>query len=152
MTELLNEAHTVLKDRAGLIGESAVIASTCVVLLVYGGHFCVLWSGDSRVYRLRDGALEQLTRDHSTARGGMVIHAIGVGDAPVVETVHGPLAPGDIFLLCSDGIFKVLNEADLQHGLAGINPGTMVESLMQDSLVAGAQDNITAIVVLTAPP
>ncbi len=128
-----------------------MIASTVVVLLVYGGHFCVLWSGDSRLYRLRDGVLEQLTRDHATARGGMVIHAIGVGDAPVVETVHGPLVPGDVFLLCSDGIFKVLDDADITAALSGTDPGKAVESLMQDSLVAGAQDNITAIVVRASP-
>ncbi len=152
VTELLNEAHTLLKERADLIGESAVIASTAVVLLVYGGHFCALWSGDSRLYRLRGGMLEQLTRDHATARGGMVIHAIGVGDTPVVETVHGPLVAGDMFLLCSDGIYKVLDDVDLKAALSGGDPGQMVESLMDDCLVAGAQDNITAIVVQTAPP
>lgn len=148
---LLGDAHAALRQRAELIGESAIIASTVVVLLVYGGHFAALWSGDSRIYRLREGVLEQLTRDHAAEQTGMVIHAIGVGDEPVVETVHGPLVPGDRFLLCSDGITKVLDAADLQRTLAGSNPGRVVESLMQDCLVAGATDNITAVVVHAAP-
>lgn len=151
VTGLLGEAHGLLHERAELIGESAIIASTVAVLLVYGGHFAALWSGDSRVYRLRQGVLEQLTRDHAAGRGGMVIHAIGVGDAPVVETVHGPLVPGDRFLLCSDGITKVLDDADLQRALAGDDPGRVVESLIQDCLVAGAADNITAVIVDAAP-
>ena len=150
--DLLGEAHESLRGKAALIGESAVVASTVVVLLIYGGHFCALWSGDSRIYRLRDGALEQLTRDHAIAQGGMVIHAIGVGDSPVVEAVHGPVLPGDVFLLCSDGITKVLDSTDLRDALSGGNPGAIVETLMQDCLVLGAQDNITAIVVCTPPP
>ena len=134
-----------------MIGESVLIASTVAVLLVYGGHFAALWSGDSRVYRLRQGVLEQLTRDHAAGRSGMVIHAIGVGVAAVVETVHGPLVPGDRSLLCSDGITKVLDDADLQRALAGDAPGRVVESLIQDCLVAGAADNITAVIVDAAP-
>ncbi len=152
VTGLLGEAHAILRQRAELIGESAIIASTVVVLLVYGGHFAAMWSGDSRIYRLREGALEQLTRDHAAGRSGMVIHAVGVGDEPVVETVHGPVMPGDCFLLCSDGITKVLDDGDLQRALEGSDPGRAVESLMQDCLVAGAMDNITAIVVHAAPP
>ena len=148
VTGLLGDAHTALRERAGLIGESAVVASTVVALLIYAGHFCALWSGDSRLYRLRSGALELLTRDHATSHGGMVIHAIGVGEeAPFVETKHGPVEPGDTFLLCSDGITKILDEAELQRALGGTNPATMVETLMQDTLIGGAQDNITAVVV-----
>ena len=151
LTELLGEAHVALQGRAGLIGDAAIVASTVVVLLLYGGHFGVLWSGDSRVYRLRDGVLEQLTRDHA-GQGGMVIHAIGVGEDAVVETLHGPVVPGDRFLLCSDGITKVLSAADLTQALAGSNPGAVVEAMMQDCLVAGAQDNITAVLVCTPTP
>jgi type VI secretion system protein ImpM len=144
---LLTDANTTLRHRAAMINDTAVVASTVVVLLTYAGHFCVLWSGDSRAYRYSDGKLERLTHDHAVSKGGMVTHAIGAAQDAFIETVHGTIEPGDMFLLCSDGIIKALDDGDLAVALAGREPGPVVDGLIHDSLVAGAQDNITAVVV-----
>ncbi len=150
--ESLQAANTALRARATTIADNAIVASTVVVLLAYGGHFCLLWSGDSRGYRLRGGALECLTRDHALTKGGAVTHAVGSEAKLYLDTVHGQIEPGDVFLLCSDGIIKALDDEDIAVLLAGAQPAPAVEALIQDALVAGARDNITAVVVRAPPP
>ena len=147
VTALLQDANTALRNRAATIADTAMVASTIVVLVTYAGQYCVLWSGDSRAYRWRGGRLECLTKDHAVSKGGMVTHAIGAAEDAYVDRVTGTIEPGDIYLLCSDGIIKALDDEELALHLSGTNPGHMVEGVMQDSLVAGAQDNITAIIV-----
>ena len=149
--EMLNAANADLRARATTIADHAIVASTVVVLLAYGGHYCVLWSGDSRGYRLRDGKLTCLTRDHALSKGGVVTHAVGAEEKLFIEQVHGEIAPGDVFLLCSDGIIKALDDEDIATALAGARVDTVAEALIQDALIAGAKDNITAIVVHAAP-
>jgi len=146
--ELLQAANAALREKATTIADTAVVASTVVVLLVYGGQYCALWSGDSRAYLLRGGKLACLTRDHAIGMGSMVTHAVGAAHEAVIDTVHGPIEPGDTFLLCSDGIVKALDDEDLAHALSrAATIGAAVEALIQESLVAGAADNITAVIV-----
>ena len=146
--ELLREANTALMNRAATISDHAIVASTVVVLLIYAGQYGVVWSGDSRAYRLRDGTLDCLTRDHAGPEGG-VSHAIGSASDAFVDTVHGALQPGDRFLLCSDGITKVLSTLEIEQVLSEGTPDQACEALTQESLIAGARDNITAVVVGT---
>ena len=151
IVDMLQGANAALRTRAGTIADHAIVASTVVVLLAYGGHFCLLWSGDSRGYRLRGGTLECLTRDHAVSKGGTVTHAVGAEEKLFTDQVHGEIQPGDVFMLCSDGIIKALGDEDIAALLDGGRVDVMVEALIQDALVAGAKDNITAIVV-HAPP
>ena len=121
---LLREANTALQQRANLISDHVIVASTVVVLLIYAGHYCVIWSGDSRAYRLRGNRLEPLTRDHSAPCGGatdgtMVTHAIRASAEAYFDTVHGAAEPDDRFLLCGDGVTKILDEVLLADMLAG---------------------------------
>ena len=149
LRELLAEANTALRQRAATIADTATVASTVVVLMIYAGHLCVLWSGDSRAYRWRRGILTCLTKDHAVGLGGMVTHAIGAEAELFVDTLHEPVEPGDRFLLCSDGVVKALDHATLQDVLASGDPGDLADALMQECLVAGARDNITVVVVVT---
>ncbi len=84
------------------------------------------------------------------AHGGGVTHAVGASAQLFLDEVHGAVEPGDRFLLCSDGVTKVLDEADLVQALGGGDPAQIVEGLMQECLIAGARDNITAVAVLAA--
>ena len=144
-------------------GHSVTIASTLVVLLAQEEHFACLWCGDSRAYLLRDGAFTQLTRDHSLVqemvdagliapgeaehhpRANVLSRAIGAaGAAPELDKVLGVAQPGDRFLLCSDGLFKVLDAAAIGHMALAADPA---RTLVQAALAGAARDNVTAVVI-----
>lgn len=131
-------------------------ASTVVVLLARGLQCAILWVGDSRVYRWRSGRLEQLTRDHSAADSdgldgrdlsNAVTRAIGVRPALAVDVVRETVCAGDRFLLCSDGLTRTLSESQIQTWMENSHLGSAVEGLIQDTLAAGAPDNVTVLIV-----
>ena len=151
LRELLTAANDALRARAATIADHAVVASTVVVLLAYGGHYCLLWSGDSRGYLFRGGKLRCLTTDHALSKGGAVTHAVGAEPGLFLEQTHGELEPGDRFVLCSDGLIKALDDVDIADALSGTQVDRMVEGLLQEALVAGARDNVTLVAVLNPP-
>ena len=158
----LDAVHVDLRGRAEAHGRGGIIASTIVVLLVRGSHYAALWAGDSRIYLLREGALHRLTHDHSLVQelvdagqidaaaaeahphANVITRAVGAGDALQLDKVTGRVAPGDRFLLCSDGIFKELPEAELALGLAR---GADAAGLVRHAIEAGGRDNVTAVIV-----
>jgi PPM family protein phosphatase len=120
--------------------------------------------GDSRAYRLRGGKLEQLTRDHSLVeemrRKGQLTDAQAedhpqrsiitraLGPEPDVEPdVHTvAAAPGDVFLICSDGLTTMLGEAQIAKLLAGAGSmAAAVRALVDEANRAGGRDNITVL-------
>jgi serine/threonine protein phosphatase PrpC len=147
-----------------MAGPNGVIGTTIVLLLIHGRHFAVLWAGDSRAYRRRDG-LEQLTRDHSLVqdlidRGelapelaerhplrNVVGRAIGADAELALEAVQGELQAGDLFLLCSDGLTKHLDGPALAGLLDGDPTATSARRLIEATLAAGASDNVTVLLV-----
>ncbi len=154
--------HNALRVEAAR-RENPMIASTVVVLLLRAGHFAALWSGDSRIYLLREGALTQITRDHSLVQAlvdsgiitaaeaeshpqaNVITRAIGAADdTGELDKVLGKVAPGDSFLLCSDGLTKVLDEPAIAGLLQAPNPAN---ALVAEVLQRGARDNVTAVVV-----
>ncbi|PWS38074.1 serine/threonine-protein phosphatase [Falsiroseomonas bella] len=163
--ERLAKVHAALRQ-AGARQGSGMIASTVVVLVVRGGHFACLWSGDSRLYRLRDGALQQLTRDHSLVqelvdagmvrpdeaenhpRANVITRAIGAGDdGPELERTSDRVLPGDRFLLCTDGLTKSLPSGEIAALLATPDATEAPERLVAAALARQASDNVTAVVV-----
>ena len=142
-----------------------VMGTTLVALLMFRAHFACLWCGDSRAYLLRDGALRQLTRDHSETqdlvdrgvldaeeaklwpRRSVLTRALGAMEAPELDLVSDRWAPGDVFLLCSDGLTAHCEDADLAAALAGDDPQAVCEGLIALTLERGASDNVTAIVL-----
>ncbi len=161
--EALARADAELKAAAEATGE--ISASTVVALLIFGVHFAVLWAGDSRVYRLRDGLIERLTRDHSLVQelvdsGALTAedaasHPLrnrltrGVGTAAElqVEGRQGEIRVGDRFLLCSDGLTGHLSDEEIARVIAETPPGQACQELVERTLAAGASDNVTAVVV-----
>jgi protein phosphatase len=120
--------------------------------------------GDSRAYRLRGGRLEQLTRDHSLVeemrRKGQLTDAQAedhpqrsiitraLGPEPNVEPdVHSvSAAPGDVFLICSDGLTTMLGEAQIGKLLSGATSmSAAVRALVDEANRAGGRDNITVL-------
>jgi serine/threonine-protein phosphatase Stp1 len=158
--------HTSLRVEAARRGD-AMIASTLAVLLIRDGHFAALWAGDSRIYLLRGGTLLQITRDHSLVQAlldegaitqqqaavhpqaNVITRAIGApDDAGVLDKTIGPVQLADIFLLCSDGLNKVLTDAAIARLLPTPDPA---RALISAALAEGARDNVTAVVVRLRP-
>jgi protein phosphatase len=114
--------------------------------------------GDSRVYRLRRGVLEQLTRDHSFAEqmrewgetapaaySHLVTRALGSGGDPDLRTER--LETGDRYLLCTDGLSGVIDGAELAERLGRGTAASCCRDLIDRAFCAGSSDNITAVVI-----
>ncbi len=145
--ELLGEANDALRARGRQFGPERMVAAVVVVLFIHRGRYAVIWAGDSRVYLLRDGDLVRLTRDHVTEDVRYVTQAIGATEMLMVDVARGDAMPGDRFVLCSDGLVKAIGEPMLD---AAARRGTAAEAaimLIDDALIAGARDNVTALVV-----
>ena len=131
-------------------------ATTIVALLTRGCESAVVWAGDSRAYLWRGGALDRLTRDHSVAESdgpgrdpesNLVTRALGAEASIQLDVARFPVLPGDRFLLCSDGVSRVVPDAEIGRALRGASVREAVEALIQAALAAGGPDNITALVV-----
>lgn len=162
--QTLHQAHKDIQAEATRRG-NAIIGTTVVLLVLADDHFLCLWAGDSRLYRLRGETLEMISVDHSVvgelvaagqlswdqaerhAQSNQITHAVGVGSEPGIEKRRGEVAPGDRFLLCSDGLTKYANEATLKRFLQQGAPETVAEKLMRIAFDGGAADNISVIVV-----
>jgi serine/threonine protein phosphatase Stp1 len=160
----IGRAHEALTAEAMRRGGNAMLASTVVVLLARGEHYACLWAGDSRAYLLRAGRLVQVTHDHSLVQqlldsgeitaeaaanhpwSNVITRAVGAGDdAFALDKVTDRLRAGDRFLLCSDGLFKTVPEAELALLLADAE--APVERLLAAALERHADDNVTAVTV-----
>ncbi|KIQ05368.1 MULTISPECIES: protein phosphatase 2C domain-containing protein [Pseudomonas] len=146
----------------------ATMGSTVVVLAARGAEALCLWAGDSRLYRLRNGDLKPISRDHSYVQelvdsglldeeaarshpmGNIVTRALGVQDDLQLESARLDVRPGDTFLLCSDGLNKTVEDYELREVLGHEDPYQMVRSLVHLGLTRGAPDNITAVVIKAA--
>ena len=107
--------------------------------------------GDSRLYRLRGGNLEQLTLDHSIAGTSMLTRAIGTQPDVEVDVFRTALEPGDRYLICSDGLTGMVHDEDLRAMLMedkGLD--AICGDLIEAANLRGGIDNITAIVVSVA--
>jgi len=154
--------HAALRAQAEEAGPGRIIATTVVVLLARNGHFACLWAGDSRAYLLRDGHFLRLTRDHSVVQdlveagllpaeeaenhpqANVITRAVGAIGELELDKVKDRIAPGDRFLLCSDGLFKALPEGEIAAQLvAGGGPA----ELLAAALARGARDNVTAVMI-----
>jgi len=157
--------HDALVAEAARRGPGTMIASTVAVLLAHQEYFACLWAGDSRIYLMRDGALHQLTRDHSLVqdmvdagvvrpedaeghpRANVITRAVGAdGDPPELEKLTDRILPGDRFLLCSDGLFKALPAHDVAALMDRSEPSP-AQALIDAALRARATDNVTAVAV-----
>jgi serine/threonine protein phosphatase PrpC len=143
------------------------MATTASALLAGKQTACVAHVGDSRVYVLRDGALDQLTHDHSwveeQVRAGtmtptaarqhpwrnVVTRALSGGEDPEVDVTEVTPIAGDRYLLCSDGLFAVVNDQQIAEILGDHTRSlqSICEALIAAANAGGGPDNITAVVL-----
>ena len=146
--------------------ERAGMGSTIVALAVHEDSYSIANVGDSRIYRIRDGAIEQLTQDHSLVmeqvrRGlltaeeakrvdyqNIVIRALGAEPTVQADIEDLMALPGDILVMCSDGLTKYLDGAGiLKLVLESEDISKAVDKLVTTARDAGGADNITALLL-----
>ncbi|MET0673221.1 MAG: protein phosphatase 2C domain-containing protein [Microbacterium pygmaeum] len=160
-----------VKDIAGHVDttdDGTGTTLTGVYLETTGGtpHWVTLNIGDSRVYLSRDGAIAQITTDHSVVQeliasgrlspeeaenhpyGNVITRAVGPSESVSPDYVRLDVVDGDRFVICSDGLTKELTDYGIQHFLTeNDDPADAVEAMMEAALENGGRDNITIIVL-----
>ena len=167
LAEAIQLANTAIFAAAQAEQQYAGMGTTLVVALFQGDKLSIAHVGDSRAYRMRGSTLVQLTRDHSflqeqidagiltleqariSQNRNLVTRAVGVGSALDVELHDHALQPGDLYLLCSDGLTDMIGNEEIrevlsmrEHSLA-----TLCDMLVQRANCAGGRDNISVILV-----
>lgn len=164
LRETLQQVNAEVRAEAARRGVQ-MMGATLVLLLARENRAFCLWAGDSRLYRLRNEQLECISRDHSYVQelvdsqllsdaearlhpmGNIVTRAVGVDEQLELAERELQVAPGDSFLLCSDGLNKTAEDHELHEVLRHSDPYAVVRSLVHLGLTRGAPDNITALVV-----
>jgi protein phosphatase len=167
VSESIRRANKSIHEAARERPEYAGMGSTVVVALLRDGMLVVGHVGDSRLYRLRAGQLEQITLDHSVvqelvSRGlftleeaqqsvgkNLVTRALGVDPEVEADVATLPLQPGDIFLLCSDGLNDVVGDSDIAQTLndSAANLYTAAFRMVALANQRGGPDNISVILM-----
>jgi protein phosphatase len=146
-----------------------VIGATIAALLAWEGYYACVWSGDSRVYLVRHGAIQQVSRDHTEVaelvaegllsaeeartwpRRNVITRAVGVRKDLDLEVVQGVLEKGDIFVICSDGLTAHVTDSEiLDHAVANAPQGAC-DALVALTIERGATDNVTVVVARYTP-
>lgn len=169
LEQAANTAAHAVDARAKADPSLKDMAATLTVLLISRGRFEGVHVGDSRAYLLRSETLVQLTRDHSVAfeqylagaitkdqirtnrNQAMLTRSIRAGRGyAATEPFGGELRPGDVFLLCTDGLTKELTDAHLRVVLLQPDPPrVLAEALLEKARKRILVDNVTLIVART---
>jgi serine/threonine protein phosphatase PrpC len=165
----LQDANRRLVIMAENTGASRTIGSTAVVMAADASSFACLWAGDSRAYLARGGVLEQLTRDHSLVQqlvdsgdlepsaaahhpnANIITRAVGAAPDLDVDSVEGKILAGDVFLLASDGLTRLLSDAEILQELEAPDLEAVGNRLIDLCLGRNAPDNVTFIMVKAHP-
>ena len=161
----LFEVNRRLVEKAQKTDQRTTIGSTVVAMLAHGKYCVYIWAGDSRLYRIRNGQLRQMSTDHSQVElyvekglitreealmhphGNMITRAVGASNELFLDMDIQELAHKDRYLLCSDGLTKHIKDMEIQDIL---NKGTTQETckkLINLTLERGAVDNVTAVII-----
>jgi len=155
-----------LRELAAQQYNDSTIGSTVVALLAYDRQCACLWVGDSRIYRLRNSKLEQLTKDHSMVEeyidegfmspqeaynssiANALTRAIGAEDELSIDVRVEEMQDGDTFLLCSDGLYREVSHEEMTQLMVSNNDCTTISmKLLESAIEHGAKDNVTVSVV-----
>ncbi len=159
----LQDVNAALYEKAQ--NSSSTIGSTVVALLAFRRYCLCLWAGDSRVYRLRDGEVEQITRDHSQVEelialgeiprteaeshpmANVITRAVGGSSTLNLDANLQPLRNRDRIMLCSDGLYKDISNEEILDGMNQSDPDRACKRLVELALRGGGGDNISVAVI-----
>ncbi|MBI4720155.1 MAG: Stp1/IreP family PP2C-type Ser/Thr phosphatase [Chitinivibrionia bacterium] len=155
-------------EDAGLFG----MGTTCTAMVLVGGSAYFMHIGDSRAYVCRNGGIEQLTRDHTLVedmvRSGLlssedarfhpkknvITKSLGTHEEAETDAPASPFSvkPGDVFLLCSDGLTSFVRDQEIKLFLESNEPEEAAKHLVDRANQLGGRDNITVQVVKVIEP
>lgn len=169
VAQALRDANRAIYDRMLAEVDKQGMGTTASVLVLTDEGYLIGQIGDSRVYLLRDGALTQITKDHSYVQeqvdaglltpeqaryhpySNVITRCVGANEEVEGDIYQGETRIGDVFLVASDGLTGMVDDRRLQQLLlARSGPGRIVDSLIAEANGRGGLDNITAIVVQVA--
>jgi serine/threonine protein phosphatase PrpC len=166
LTDMMAEAHTVIRLNRQLTEEEP--HSTVVLMLLQPERADWGWIGDSRLYHFRGAELKHRTKDHSYVQQqiddrqwpeedrhkhpnrNLLLQALGHSETPVPSfAASAPLVAGDVFLLCSDGLWDYFTDAEIGQALATLPPRKSAEMLINSARVRakGRGDNLSLAIV-----
>lgn len=161
----MNQASISIRREAEGRPETRGMGTTVVVLVVEGDHVHLAHVGDSRAYLYRNGRLIRLTRDHTVVQqeidagrltpelARLVPHkhiltqSVGFHGPVEPDTTTRILEPGDVFVLCSDGLTDPLDDEAVAKIIENTAFEMLAETLAEEALRAGGEDNVTVLVV-----
>jgi protein phosphatase len=160
-------ANQRIRDLAARKPEHREMGCTGELIVFTDDRYVVGHVGDSRVYLFRGGRLRQVTKDHSFVQervdqglltpgqarvhpyGHMLLRALGIHDALPVDLISGKVDPGDLFLLCSDGLTDMVGDILIAETLAAERSlEEKADRLVRDACDAGGHDNVTVVLGL----
>lgn len=161
----IHQANERIYRQSRRMGLDTIMGCTTVVLAACRDAYACLWVGDSRAYRLRDGRLEQLTRDHSLAqelvdRGEVtaaeaprhpaarrITRAVGAQPSVRIDETRGDIRDGDLFMLCSDGLLLEVDGDEITSILTTVGYENAARALTELALQREVRDNVSVTVV-----
>ncbi len=161
----VQQANIEVSDRARVVPELRGMATTLTAAAVDGAVLTVVHVGDSRLYLVRGGAIVQVTKDHTLAaqrarrgplgprgargQAGRSVLTRSVGRELIVsrDRITRRLEAGDVLLVCSDGLYNVLGDAEMARLAAGRDAAGACRALMEAADRRGTPDDVTAAVV-----
>ena len=154
IVEWLESINNILSSKGHSDPIYRNMGTTLVALAYYGGEFYWLNCGDSRLYRLHEGRLSQVTTDHSLSNlmgidehSSIITNCIGGGcSTSFIDMVRftQDVQPGDVFMLCSDGLNDMVDDREIERMLS---EGFDADALCQAAEDAGGYDNVSVCVI-----
>lgn len=161
MDEAINQASRRLFESACRDEALAGMATTITAALIWNGRFVVGHVGDCRVYLRRGARLAKLTSDHTLAAARreqgvpeeevgpehVLTRAVGAQPSVLVDTLCLPIMPGDVYLLCTDGLHRYFEDDELAVMMGSVEVDQLAAVLVEAACGRGGEDNLTAVVL-----
>lgn len=162
---LVKKVNTAVYERSLGSAEVSGMGTTLTMAVFAGSTLTAAHVGDSRLYLIRDGAIRQLTEDHSYIgelvrqgkltreeaekhpRKNIITRAIGSSPELEVDIISHQIEADDIYILCTDGLTNMVSESDIADIVSGSDPEHACAKLIEAANKQGGEDNITVIVI-----
>lgn len=165
LEDTLLQVNQQLRDYSKQKFTGRTVGSTVVLMYAQQEFGACMWAGDSRLYRWRPDSFEQLTNDHSQVAAlvesglieseeaidhpasNIITRAVGAADTLQLDVRAIEVESGDVYLLCSDGLYNEVDSATIERELTADMLEQSADQMIADCLAGNAQDNVSLIII-----